>query len=250
VKKFNNERLRDRIKNNHLYKRAVESKRFLLLLITIVILVSYNYFSHGFIYDLANNSLQDTISFINSFGNLSGLIYMLIVLIETILAPIPGIIIYSAGGIAFGPLIGSALALLGNIIGATICFFIAKRYVGFYFERLIGERKLSQFQKYSEKYGSLVLFVLRLNPITSSDLFSYLAGFIEMSYKKFIIATTLGLLPTIFITGYFGEILIKESPFLRLFFLIITLIYVLIFAYGYYKIGKEKVKNRLEKFRK
>lgn len=250
MKKFNKEIIKARIKNHYLYKRALESKRFLLFLIIIIILISYNYFSHGFIYDLANDDLQDILKFLNKFGNFSWLVYILIVILEVILAPMPGIIINSAAAIVFGPFLGTILSLIGNVLGASICFFIAKRYGGFYFERLIGEKKLAQFQKYSEKYGALVLFILRLNPITSSDLFSYLAGFIEMSYKKFIIATTLGLIPTMIVISYFGEVFIKESPFLKLFFFIIALIYVLIFIYGYYKIGKEKVKAKIKRFRK
>ena len=250
MRKFNRERLKERIKNHSLYKRAVESKRFLLFLMVLIILVSYNYFSQGFIYDLANNNLDDTINFIGSFGDLSWLVYISIIIIEVILAPMPGFVLASASGIIFSPFFGGFFTLIGNIIGASIAYFLARRYAGFYFIRLINDKKLTSFKKYSEKYGPLVLFILRLNPITSSDIFSYLAGVINMSYKKFIISTTLGLLPGIFVLSYFGELFIKESPFLRLSFLIITLIYILIFLYGYYKIGKEKFKDGIKKFRK
>lgn len=239
--------INDRIRNHRLYKRTIENRNFILLLIIILTLITFNYFSHGFIYELVNNDLESTIDFINRFEGFSWLIYILIIIIEVILAPIPGIVLNAAGGIIFGPWIGGTLALIGNIMGATICYFIAKRYGGFYFEKLIGEKRFNQFHKSSEKYGGWVLFTLRLNPLTSSDVFSYLAGFIKMSYKKFIIATTLALIPLTFIQAYFGDVLIKESPFLRLFFIFIALIYFLIFAYGYYKIGKEKVKEKLRR---
>jgi len=243
----NKERFKQKIKDHYLYKRTLENKRFLLLLLILIILISYNYYSKGFIYDLAHNNLDDTINFIQSFGNLSWLIYVLIIIIETVLAPLPAIVIYSAGSIAFGPIMGGILTLFGNIIGASIGYIIAKRYGGFYFEKLIGEKKLSQFHRYSERYGGFVLFILRLNPITSSDIFNYIAGFIEISYKKFILATALGLMPTIFIISYFGEIFIKENPFLKLFFLIISFVYITLFIYGHYKIGKEKFNERFKK---
>ena len=250
MRKFNGENIKERIKNHSLYKRAVESKRFLILLTIIIILISYNYFTRGFIYDIANNNLQDTINFIKSFGNLSWLAYIFIIIIEVILAPIPGFILASAAGITFSPFLGGLFTLIGNIIGASIAYFLANRYAGFYFTRLISDKKLASFKRYSGKYGPLVLFILRLNPITSSDIFSYLSGIINMPYKKFILSTALGLLPGIFALSYFGELLIKESPFLKLFFLILTLIYISIFLYGYYKIGKEKVKDRINRFRK
>lgn len=250
MKKFSKEGFKTRIKNHHLYRRARENKLFALLLIILILLISYSYFSNGIIYELLSNDLQDLTSLINSFGKLSAFVFIALIIIETVLAPIPGIIINAAGGITFGPWLATLLLVIGNFIGASICFFIAKRFGGFYFEKLIGVKRLAQFQKYSEKYGALVLFILRLNPITSSDLFSYLAGFIEMSYKKFILATMLGLIPSLFIQSYFGDFLIKESPFLKLFFLLITLIYLLIFFYGIYKISKEKFKTKLSNFRK
>lgn len=250
MRKFNREELKARIKNHHFYQRTIENKRFLLLLIILITLISYNYFSHGFIYDLANNNLSETLNFIKSFGDFSWLVYIFIIIIEVLLAPIPGLIINSAGGIIFKPFYGALLTLIGNILGASIAYFLAKRYAGFYFERFIGEKKLEHFNKYNSKYGALVLFILRLNPITSSDIFSYLAGTIEMPYKKFIISTTLGILPTLILVSYFGELLINQSSILKLFFLIISFVYILIFLYGYYKIGKEKVKTRLKRFRK
>jgi len=244
------DKLKEKIKNHELYQKGFKHKKLSLILILLIIYISYNYFNQGFIYDITNNSLDETIRFIQSYGDLSWFIYILLIVLEVILIAIPGFILNAAGGIAFGPFLGGILTLIGNVIGATICFFLAKKFAGEYFEKFIGEERFSQFQKYSEKYGALVLFVLRLNPITSSDLFSYLAGFIEMSYKRFIMATTIGLIPLVFTISYFGELFIKKSPFLKLFFLIIALIYLLIFAYGYYKIGKAKVKEKINHFRK
>ena len=250
MKKLNKNSIKEKIKNHDLYQKGFRYKKFSLIFIIIIIYISYNYFNHGFIYDMTNNSLDETINFIQGYGDLSWIIYLFLIILEVILVAVPGFILNAAGGIAFGPFLGGLLTLVGNVIGATICFFLAKKFAGNYFETLIGEKRFAQFHKYSDKYGIFVLFILRLNPLTSSDIFSYLAGFIEMSYKRFIIATTLVLIPLVFIIIYFGELFIKKSPFLKLFFLIIALIYILIFVYGYYKIGKAKFKAKLEKFRK
>ena len=250
MKKFNREEIKARIKNNYLYKRTIENRYFLFFLILLIIFISYNYFSKGFIYDLSNKNLDDLINYIRSYGSLSWLIYMLIVIMGVLLAPILGSIINASGGIIFSHLNAVLLTLIGNFIGSSLAYLIAKRYAGFYFERLIGEKKLVRFQKYSEKYGAFVLFILRLNPLTSTDIFSYLAGVLGMSYKRFIISTILGITPMIVVVTYLGNIFIKENPYIKLLFLIITLVYVSFFLYISYKIGKRKVKERLEKFRK
>jgi len=69
------------------------------------------------------------------------------------------------------------------------------------------------------------------NPFTSSDVFSYLAGISKMNFKKFLIGTTLGLIPLIYIQSYLGEEIITKNELLFNIFLIISLIYVLIFIY-------------------
>lgn len=250
MKRFDKEEIKAKIKNHHLYKRALESKRFLLFFLVLMILISYNYFSHGFIYGLANNDLQNTLRFINDSGNLSWLVYIILVILEIVLAPIPGILINSAAATIFNPITTIGLTLIGNVIGSSLAYFIARRYGGFYFEKLISEKKLKSFNEYNNKYGALVLFILRLNPITSSDILNYIAGIIEMPYKKFIISTTLGMIPTIVVISYFGGLFIQENPLLKLFFFIIAFVYIIIFLYGYYKIGKEKVKDKIRNFRK
>ena len=112
MKKFDKEEFRERIKNHRLYKRALESKRFLILLMIIIILISYNYFTQGFIYDLANNNLQDTLNFLNTFGNLSWLVYLFVIIFEVLLAPIPGVVMYSSAAIIFKPLYATLLSFI------------------------------------------------------------------------------------------------------------------------------------------
>jgi len=242
------DRLRDRIRNHHLYKRTVKNKYLTIFLFLIIILITYSYFSGGFIYDIANQDLNEILSFINSFGSLSLLIYVLIIIIEIVIAPIPSLILNIAGSVSFGPLTASLLTIMGSSIGNTISYFIAKRYGNLYFERFINEKNKARFHKYSGKYGPLFLFILRLNPITSSDIFSYLAGVIGIPFKKFFISTMLGVIPSIFVISYFGETFVKNNPFLLLLFFIITIVYISILLYLFLRFGKNKVKARLKKF--
>ena len=239
---------KERIKNNIIIKKTSENRYFALLLIILILLISYSYFFKGFIYNLVNSDVEGIIKLINSFGNLSVFVFVLIIIIEVVLAPIPGMFLNIAGGITFGPFLGAVLSIIGNIIGASICFFLAKYLAGDYIERLIDEKRLKTFQKYTNRYGYFVLFVLRLNPVTSSDIFSYLAGLIKMKYKYFIISTTLGLIPMMFALSYFGDYFIKNSPLFILSFLILTMLYLSVFFYSIYRIGKEKVKNKIKKF--
>ena len=242
--------IKNRIKNYHLYKRTVENKYLAIFLFLIIILITYNYFSGGFIYDIANQDLEDILLFINSFGGLSWLIYIIIIVIEVVIAPIPSLILNIAGSVSFGPLTASLLMIIGSSIGNTISYYVAKRYGNLYFESLISEKSKATFHKYSDKYGPLFLFILRLNPITSTDLFSYLAGIIGIPFNRFFISTMLGMIPTIFVISYFGEAFIKNNPIFLLSFFIITVIYIVILLYLLLRFEKNKVKVRLKNFKK
>jgi uncharacterized membrane protein YdjX (TVP38/TMEM64 family) len=91
---------------------------------------------------------------------------------------------------------------------------------------------------------------LRLNPLTSNDLFSYLAGLIGMPFWRFFISTMLGLIPMIFIMSYFGEAFIANIPLFRIVFLLGTAILILIFLYFIFKLSKDKVEDEIKKLRK
>lgn len=75
------------------------------------------------------------------------------------------------------------------------------------------------------------MFLLRINPFTSSDLFSYLSGLSKMKIKTFILGTGLGLLPMIFAQAYFGEAFVKSHPILYAVLVWISMVYLLVFVY-------------------
>jgi uncharacterized membrane protein YdjX (TVP38/TMEM64 family) len=241
---------RESIKNNQIVKQSYEHRYFGAVLILIIIFITYSYLFKGFIYELVHSDINGITDFINSFGNLSILIFVALIILENVLAPIPGLILNVAGGIAFGPFLGAVLSIIGNIIGASLCYLIAKYFARKYVEKILDENKMKIFHKYNEKYGHFVLFILRLNPLTSSDIFSYLAGLTKMKYRNFIISTTLGVIPTILVLSYFGDAFIKKSPLLILIFLILTLLYLLVLFYGVYIMSRKKIQSKLNKAKK
>src|SRR3989338_2440673 len=156
-------------KKDGLIKHVYEHKYFLLFLFFILLFLLYNYTTRGILYAIVTNDTSTIINFIRSFGIFSAIAFTILVVIEVIVAPIPGLALYVAAGIIFGPFLGGTLASIGNIIGAAICFKIAEKYGRKLFEKSINQKKLDTFNKYVEKYGLFAIFMLRLNPLTSSD---------------------------------------------------------------------------------
>ena len=57
-----------------------------------------------------------------------------------------------------------------------------------------------------------MVFLLRLNPLTSSDIVSYAAGFTRMPVWKVMLATGCGMAPLCFAQAWLAENLITAFP--------------------------------------
>lgn len=218
---------------------------FLTILILFFSWAFYSYFSDGILYYIIHQDVGDSVVFIHDFGKFAMVIFILLVILEVILAPIPPLVLYIAGGILFGAFLGGTLTLVGNLIGAFIDFKIARNYGRKFVERKVDEKLRKKFDSFSEKYGAYSIFFLRINPFTSSDLFSYLAGLSKMKAVKFMLGTALGLIPLIYVQTYFGEFFVKKSAFLSSLVIVLSIIYILILIYFVVKLFFTKNENHL-----
>jgi uncharacterized membrane protein YdjX (TVP38/TMEM64 family) len=220
-------------------------KRFLIfsLLIVILFLFYLSYNSEGILYDLINQDIDSIIGFFNSLGFFAEIIFVLLIILEVVLAPLPPLALYIAGGVLFGAFFGGILTLFGNIIGAGIDFFVARKYARGLVEKKVDEKLRNKFDNFSSKYGGFAIFLLRVNPLTTTDLVSYLSGLSKIKFKTFLIWTTAGLMPLIFIQTYFGDFFVKENKILFTLTIIISLIYVLIIIYFLINMFFKRSKN-------
>ncbi|GIT31025.1 MAG: hypothetical protein Ct9H300mP1_30710 [Planctomycetaceae bacterium] len=65
----------------------------------------------------AETKLSSMKAFFDRFGVFSPLVYIGLVMIEVIVAPIPGAMLYAPGGVIFGAIPGGFYSLIGNVIG-------------------------------------------------------------------------------------------------------------------------------------
>ena len=75
-------KLKDKIKDNELYKKTIDNRYLAIFLLLFISLVTYNYFNGGITYDLANQDLSETTQFITSFGDYSWVIYIFAIIFE------------------------------------------------------------------------------------------------------------------------------------------------------------------------
>lgn len=215
----------------------------ILLVVVLCFLFCYSYYTQGIVYSVADSDEDAIINFVNSFGVFSYIIFVLLTILEVVFAPIPPLALYVAGGALFGTFFGGLLTLMGNLIGAGIAFWIARRFGRRFVEKRVDLKIRQKFDKFSQKYGVFSLFLLRVNPFTTTDLFSYLAGLSNMKLGKFLLGTGLGLAPMIFAQAYFGETFVNKYPILYAVLIWLSVVYLLIFIYIIWRALSLKKKN-------
>lgn len=175
----------------------------------------------------ATEKMERLRQFFAEFGLLAPLVYFLFVVAEVIVAPIPGLMLYAPGGVIFGGLAGGALSLAGNVVGAGIACLIVRSFGDAWLVRYFSAEKVVATQTRLEHYGGWLIFFLRLNPLTSSDVVSYAAGLTRIPVTTVMLATGLGMAPLCFAQAYFAESILQTFPSLIYLFVALCVVYFL-----------------------
>jgi uncharacterized membrane protein YdjX (TVP38/TMEM64 family) len=203
------------------------------LLIVFLIVTSWSWQSEGIVFDLARTDqtaawkVEQLQQFFEACGPLAPIVYVAFVTIEVVVAPIPGLMLYAPGGVVFGGFVGGLLSLIGNVFGAGIACGITRNIGSTWLTRLFPEDSLEKAQTELDRRGSWLIFLLRVNPLTSSDLVSYAAGFTRISIGKVMLATMFGMAPLCFAQAWLAESLFVAYPWLLYPLLAAGLVYVI-----------------------
>lgn len=145
--------------------------------------------------------------FVASYGAYAVVISFLLMVFQSLAAPLPAFLITFANANLFGWWQGAILSWTSAMAGAALCFFIARVLGRDVAEKLTSKAGLAQIDTFFEKYGKNTILICRLLPFVSFDIVSYAAGLTSMSFGSFMIATGLGQLPATIVYSYVGGML-------------------------------------------
>ena len=145
--------------------------------------------------------------FVASYGAYAAVISFLLMILQSIAAPLPAFLITFANANLFGWWQGAILSWSSAMAGAAVCFFIARILGRDVAEKLTSKAGLKQIDTFFEKYGKNTILICRLLPFISFYIVSYAAGLTSMSFGAFFLATGLGQLPATIVYSYVGGML-------------------------------------------
>lgn len=146
-------------------------------------------------------------AYILSFGVLAPLISFFLMVFQAIVAPLPAFLITFANAALFGWVLGALLSWASAMVGALLCFYIAKFLGRDVVEKLTSKMALESVDAFFEKHGAYAIVIARLLPFISFDVVSYAAGLTSMRLRSFLLATGVGQLPATLVYSYAGEML-------------------------------------------
>ena len=190
----------------------------------------------------ASGDFSEVKQFISSYGVYAAVISFALMVLQSIVAPLPAFVLTFANANLFGWWQGAILSWSSAMAGAAVCFYIARILGRDVAERLTSKTGLKQIDNFFEKYGNNTILICRLLPFVSFDYVSYAAGLTSMSFWDFFIATGIGQLPATIVYSYVGGFLTGGARLFMLGLLIMFAIVSLIFMFRTIYMNKHKKK--------
>lgn len=178
---------------------------------------------------------------IESYGIFSPLVFIVLQIIQIILAPIPGQITTVLGGWLFGTWGGIFYNLISIIFGSFLAFLIGRKFGRPVINYFVSSPIIKKFDKFTNSRQSLlVIFLIFLLPFFPDDAICFLAGLTSIPLYILVMVATLGRLPSIVIGVLFGN----EIRYLNFQIILIYSIIFIIFI-SVYLIFRQKIERYL-----
>lgn len=241
--------LSNKIFNKKLSKKAkIEVAVILFIVIGVIVYVVWDVAATGPITRLFTDR-ERLIRIVQDLGPLGPLVYMLLQALQGIIAPIPSNVVGIIGGFLFSWW-GILWTSIGATIGATVVFWLSRRFGRALIEKLVKKEALDKFDFIiNGKRTSLIIFLIFVIPGLPDDIVCYVAGLTKIPLKKLILIFLIGRLPAVVSNNYIGMGFSGEGNIAVV--IIITVVSVLIFLALYFQqekvLGLLKRQDQLEK---
>ena len=186
---------------------------------------------------------------ISSYGAYAPLAYILLQVLQIVIAPIPGGAVEFLGGVLFGVKAGFIYSMIGLTLGSWVAFSLARIFEKVAVEKFVSKQTRKKFDYLVEHQGAILSFILFLIPGFPKDALCYILGLTPMHLGIFLTISTIGRIPGTLMATLQGAKAFEHQYVLFLILLGLSALVILIF-YIYHEEIHNWVKKLKESTRK
>jgi uncharacterized membrane protein YdjX (TVP38/TMEM64 family) len=150
--------------------------------------------------------IASLIDWVQLRGSVGVIVFIIAYALATVLF-LPGWIFTVSAGLVYGIVRGTAIALTGATIGATLAFLVA---------RYVLRKNVEQFAKKNPRFKAIddaigvngwkIIGLLRLSPLIPFNFSNYFYGITSVSLGAYVAISAIGMLPGTLLYAYLGAI--------------------------------------------
>ncbi|MGL5541584.1 MAG: TVP38/TMEM64 family protein [Erysipelotrichaceae bacterium] len=205
--------------------------KILLIVLGVVALVSL--LGSQWMFSLVE-TIEETKGWLLEMGLLGKILFVLLVMLQVIIAFLPGEPLEILAGYCFGFWEGTFLSLVGTTLGGAVVFLLVKRYGMSLVRVFFSEKELEKanFLKDSEKMRRNVI-VFNTIPGTPKDLLAYMVGLSDMPLKTWLVISAITRIPSVVTSTLGGSAIGMNEWWAAIVIFFITAALSLIALWGY-----------------
>lgn len=212
--------------------------RYLILVISILLMAGLTVLLGKPILEFMADPASVTAK-LQNLGVWGPVVFMLLNIVQVLLAIIPGGPFEVAAGALWGPIWGTVLCDIAMTTGGVITFLFVRKF-GIKFIELFTTREKIESVKFlkSSKKSTLLLFLFFLLPGTPKDLMCYVVGLTDIKLSTWILINLVGRFPAIFLSALGGSALGEKRYEIFIIMLVVILVLFCIGSLLYKKFNK------------
>lgn len=148
--------------------------------------------------------------YIDAWGAAAPFVFIVLQILQVIIAPLPGEVSGFMGGYLFGAFAGFVYSTVGLTLGSIINFGIGRLLGRRIVRRLIPPAQLEKLDRFLKRQGVLVVLIFFIFPGFPKDYLSLFLGITAMPFKVFLVLATFGRMPGTLLLSLQGAFLFTK----------------------------------------
>ena len=138
---------------------------------------------------------EAVIAYLQGYGGWGPVVLTLIIVLQVLIATIPGHVFMIAGGYVYGFTVAFLITLVSTVATSQLAFVLARSFGRPIVYRLAPAKLIDRWEKVADRQGVVFFLFAFILPTFPNDLMSYVAGLTSISPRRFLAANFLGRLP-------------------------------------------------------